>query len=168
MRLKVDAGGEFSAQAILYYDGRPTVIDLIPGKERLIGGAYGNAPDRVVLTFVSLSTSPQDVRWQVQGGPSTVATADVADQTFSTVEIIPNPTTGSAMLAFETAVGGPLRLDVYTSTGERAATVVDGVVVNPGRYELRFDTGGLASGTYLTRLIVGNRVATRQVMVASR
>jgi hypothetical protein len=169
LRVRIEPTMGYQAVAILYYGGRPRIVELTPGREERIGGD-GVAPDRVVLAFISLTAQPVVVRWRVSGDQGSTASvmADASDQVFSAIQITPNPSNGSTMLSFETSVGGALRLDLFTSAGQRVATVVDGVVINPGEYQLRFDTKGFSPGAYLTRLTVGERTATREVIVAAQ
>jgi hypothetical protein len=169
LRLYIEPNMGYQAVAILYYGGRPRIVELTPGREERIG-SDGASPDRVVLAFISLTAKPVDVRWHVSGDESSTssAMADASDQVFSALQITPNPSSGSTVLSFETSVGGALRLDLFTSAGQRIATVVDGVVINPGHYQLRFDTKGFSPGAYMTRLTVGERAATREVIVAGQ
>jgi hypothetical protein len=55
-----------------------------------------------------------------------------------------------------------VRLAVYDMLGREAAVLVNEEKV-PGRYEVKFDGSGLASGVYIYRLQAGNFVETRKL-----
>jgi hypothetical protein len=63
----------------------------------------------------------------------------------------PNPLSGTATLRYHIDAGGHVSLRVFDVTGRIVATLTDEVHA-PGRYEVSFDAGGLASGTYFLRI----------------
>jgi hypothetical protein len=77
----------------------------------------------------------------------------------SEVVVSPNPFTRQATLAFEVAADADVRLSVYDVLGREVAVLVDGYV-EAGLHEAVFDGRGLAAGTYVYRLAVGNEVQT--------
>lgn len=76
---------------------------------------------------------------------------------FPTIEtdqtIIPFALTGSA----------DVRLELFSSTGKRVATLVDGPR-DEGRYEVDVNASGLASGMYLYRIIVDGKTDTKKLL----
>lgn len=81
----------------------------------------------------------------------------------------PNPFNGSTTIPFEVAGEAPVRVAVYSVTGQRVAVLVQGHP-GPGRHQVRWD--GLdaagratASGVYVYRLETGARVETRRLML---
>lgn len=63
----------------------------------------------------------------------------------------PNPFNPSTTIRFATASSGPVRLDVWSITGQHVATLVDGPVA-VGVHSIPFHSRGLASGLYVYRL----------------
>jgi hypothetical protein len=76
----------------------------------------------------------------------------------------PNPASGSTTIGFTLGVGGATHLDLYSITGEKVATLVDGY--RPaGDHAVTFDAGSLAAGVYYYRLSTGTWSATESMVV---
>ena len=83
----------------------------------------------------------------------------ILDQSF------PNPTAGASTVRFQLAQPGTVRIDVYDVQGRRVQTLTDRDF-QPGVHDLEWNTGELAAGTYLYRLMVdGEFVATKRATV---
>jgi cytochrome c peroxidase len=74
----------------------------------------------------------------------------------------PNPFNPSTQIGYELTLDGPVQIDVFSITGQKVATLVNGWQV-AGDHEVRFEAGHLPSGTYLVRLTAENRVVTSSV-----
>ncbi|MCB1151266.1 T9SS type A sorting domain-containing protein [bacterium] len=79
----------------------------------------------------------------------------------------PNPFNPGTRIEFELPAAADIALEIYNVKGERVATLLDGVTP-AGRHHVawngRDDAGQeQASGVYLTRLTVGDRVETRRM-----
>lgn len=73
----------------------------------------------------------------------------------------PNPFNPSTRIKYEIPNdAGHVRLAVYNVLGQRVATLVNEVKV-AGQYEVNFDASGLASGMYVYRLEVNDRILTQ-------
>jgi hypothetical protein len=59
----------------------------------------------------------------------------------------PNPTNGPTEIIYETIEPGITRLMMVNMLGQQMVTLID-AEVQPGRYSLRFDPEGVASGAY--------------------
>jgi hypothetical protein len=77
----------------------------------------------------------------------------------------PNPFNPSTTIAFNVAEERQVRLVVYNQLGMEVAELVNEVVA-PGRYTVEFDASTLPSGTYLYRLMAGDVVQTKQMMLS--
>jgi hypothetical protein len=55
-------------------------------------------------------------------------------------------------------------LKVYDMLGREVATLVN-ENLPPGRYEVTFDAGGLASGVYYYRLVAGDFTETKRMVL---
>ena len=74
----------------------------------------------------------------------------------------PNPFNPSATIRFELAETATARLEVYSVTGKRVATLVDDRLP-AGVHSVDFDASALASGVYMYRLSAGGTVITRKM-----
>ena len=99
------------------------------------------------------------------GPPHLLGTPDEAGPTGVTVALhapVPNPSTGRAVLVYETAAAGPVRVAVLDVLGREVAVLVD--EPRPaGRHEAVLDGAGLPSGVYLVRLTAADHVATQRL-----
>ena len=89
------------------------------------------------------------------------AEAEVSEVELSAV--VPNPSAGSARVAFAVPEAGAARLTVVDVQGREVAVLTDGLV-EAGRHEVRLG-GPLAAGVYLVRLEAGGTVRTRQAVI---
>ncbi|NLW35631.1 MAG: T9SS type A sorting domain-containing protein, partial [Syntrophorhabdus aromaticivorans] len=62
----------------------------------------------------------------------------------------PNPANPSTTIQFTLAKPGNVSLDIYSISGQRVATLVDGAMT-AGTHSAVFDGSSLASGIYLYR-----------------
>jgi hypothetical protein len=78
----------------------------------------------------------------------------------------PNPWNPSTTIEFSVQGMGfrEVRLAVYDLLGREVAVLVNGAVA-AGSHEVRFDGSGLSSGTYIYRLMVGEGVETRKMVL---
>ena len=76
----------------------------------------------------------------------------------------PNPFSQKTEVAFRVAAKGHVTLKVYDLAGREVATLVN-EKLEPGNYARTFESGKLASGSYYYKLTMGDREATRKMMV---
>jgi len=79
--------------------------------------------------------------------------------------VAPNPTRGSATLAFSLPEAGPVRLAVYDVLGREVVRLADGEVP-AGEHRASLPEGALAPGVYVVRLEAGGEVLARAFTVA--
>ena len=75
----------------------------------------------------------------------------------------PNPFNAKTQIVFNLPSEMPIRIDIYDINGRRVNTLVDGTYVG-GKHNIRFDAGGLSSGTYFCHLKTP-RATLKKVMV---
>jgi hypothetical protein len=76
----------------------------------------------------------------------------------------PNPFNPSTLIRFALPQASPVRLEVYSITGQRVAVLTEGV--HPaGFHAIRFEGRGRATGLYLYRLTAGDRVFQRKMLL---
>lgn len=76
----------------------------------------------------------------------------------------PNPFALKTEVQFRVAAKGVVTLKVYDLAGREVATLVD-EKLEPGSYTRTLEAGKLASGSYYYKLSMGDRTATRKMMV---
>ena len=81
---------------------------------------------------------------------------------FSLSQNYPNPFNPSTVIRYVLPLGTNVRLEVFTLSGQRVATLVDGPQ-RPGEHEVTFSANGLASGVYFYRIEAGSYMETRKM-----
>lgn len=76
----------------------------------------------------------------------------------------PNPFNSSTAISFRLSAAGHIALKVYDILGREVRTILSGER-KPGRYEVKFDGGNLASGLYLYTLFAGGHVYTKKMIL---
>ena len=85
-------------------------------------------------------------------------------ETFSLSQNYPNPFNPTTAISYELSAISHVSLKVYDVLGREVATLVN-EVEQPGRYSITFGARGLSSGVYFYRLVVGNSVITRRMVL---
>ena len=184
-RFKTGSLRNIALTAPYMHDGRFATLDAVvqhystgiqpsPGLDSRLQNPAGqpvrfnfNAQERAALvafletlTDETLATDP---RWSDPFAVSTDAEpAPGAEATFDLTG--PNPVRGATAFRLLLSTPEAVRVEVFSVTGQRVATLLDGV--QSGEVRLRWDTAGLAAGTYLVRLQAGAATTTRTVTLA--
>jgi len=79
-------------------------------------------------------------------------------------ENYPNPFNPTTTIQYEFSISCNIRLEVLNIRGQLIRTLVDEQKL-PGRYSIEFDASGLSSGVYLYRLVAGNFIQTRKMVL---
>jgi hypothetical protein len=98
---------------------------------------------------------------------SVITSVNPKDQiplTFNLYQNYPNPFNTSAVISYQLPVGGHVSLKVYDILGNEVATLVN-ENREAGYYEIRFDGSALASGMYIYRLVAGNYISTKKMLM---
>ena len=77
----------------------------------------------------------------------------------------PNPFNPSTIIRYGVPKQNAVQLEVFDIVGRRVMTLVNNEIKEPGRYDVSFNGSSLASGIYFYRLIVGQKVLTRKMML---
>ncbi|NKB71626.1 MAG: T9SS type A sorting domain-containing protein [Candidatus Latescibacteria bacterium] len=103
--------------------------------------------------------------------PTAVVETQTGDQPddFALAQNYPNPFNSGTAIGFAVPASAPVRLTVFNLAGQEVATLADGFRA-AGQYTVQWDgrSGAgaeLASGVYFYRLWVGDRVATRKLLL---
>ena len=76
----------------------------------------------------------------------------------------PNPFNPNTTIKYSIPEDGFVKLAVYNLLGEEVATIVN-ATQKAGRYEVNFNTTGLASGVYVYRIEAANYIASKKLML---
>lgn len=98
------------------------------------------------------------------GGTTGVESTGRVPEGFSLSPNFPNPVYGITTFEYSVAEAGHVSLEVFDITGRRVAVLVDDVQ-SADTYRVTFETTGLASGTYIYRLVANGQSAAHRMSV---
>lgn len=111
----------------------------------------------------ALGPGPFSEIWNVTTSTSSVASPESAAR-FHLSEATPNPVTGVATLAFETAASGTIELSIVDGLGREVAVIAAGPYA-AGRHVATWDASSVPSGIYYGRLRGGESTASTRMIV---
>jgi CubicO group peptidase (beta-lactamase class C family) len=133
-------------------------INVVPSMN-LVFVRIGDAPDSSLVPFTL-----NEMIWERLNRVFSPVSVEIGPDAGSPPEDLllyqnyPNPFNPTTIIRYQLTAPGTVRLAVYDLLGREAALLVNEAKA-PGRYEVRFDAAGLASGVYLCRLTAGNQPA---------
>ncbi len=77
----------------------------------------------------------------------------------------PNPFNPSTTISFALPEQSSVRLEVYDVIGRRVATLIQNEAMPAGRHSTSFDARSLASGVYIYRLVAGDVILTKRMLL---
>jgi hypothetical protein len=110
----------------------------------------------VAYTFHNAGAGPAFVERQSQD--------DVSAAGFRLSQNFPNPFNPTTVISYQLPVAGNVRLIVFDMLG-RVVAVLENEKKAPGRYQVKLDGSGLASGVYFYRIQAGSFAETRRVLL---
>lgn len=84
---------------------------------------------------------------------------------FTLEQNYPNPFNPSTKIDFRLTSEAIIDLRVYNLLGQEVAVLIEKEIKSAGNYSLNFNAEGLPSGTYIYRLISGNDIVTRKMIL---
>ena len=84
--------------------------------------------------------------------------------TFTLEQNYPNPFNPATMIRYGVPSAGHVRVEVFSILGDRVSVLVDENQA-PGFYQVQFNAGGMASGTYLYRVTSSAGTASRRMLL---
>ncbi len=97
-------------------------------------------------------------------GISGINNGDATPHNYALSQNYPNPFNPTTTIDFSLAKAGKVVVDVYSITGQKITTLVNGFR-NAGSFKVKFDGSNLASGMYLVRMTSGEFNATRKMVL---
>ena len=158
--LITDAAG--APTAARYQIGAGSVLALSQPIECYIpgGGCYPSYPHFNQLQANAIELA----RYYGDCGDPVVVSAEDQATSFELQGNYPNPFNPTTTIAFSVAETMPVELSVFSLTGERVATLVDGLT-EAGAHEVVFDAAALPSGLYFSRLQAAGQVQTERMLL---
>ncbi len=83
---------------------------------------------------------------------------------FTLEQNYPNPFNPSTNISYSVPVTSEVTLEVFNLQGQKVATLFDGVQ-SAGAHTAAFDASSLASGVYVYRLVSGNNIQVKKMML---
>jgi hypothetical protein len=97
-------------------------------------------------------------------GVAEEVTAPVLPKVYGLQQSYPNPCGAQAFIRYQLPRKSEIALRVYDASGRLVDVLVDGEV-EAGYHSLRLDTKAYVSGIYFYRLVAGNRIFTKKLIV---
>ena len=77
----------------------------------------------------------------------------------------PNPFNPSTTINYQIASPVNVSLIIYNTLGQQVAVLINNQFTQAGQHSLQFNASNLASGTYIYRLVAGNFVMTKKMIL---
>ncbi|MAL16844.1 MAG: hypothetical protein CL667_03950 [Balneola sp.] len=77
----------------------------------------------------------------------------------------PNPFNPTTVIRYGVPQSSEVRLEVFDMLGRKVATLVNNEKQRAGWHQVNFDASRLASGMYLYRIVAGQHVQTRKMLL---
>ena len=129
-----------------------------------------NSPKEYSFTDKNLAQGKYSYRLKMIDNDGTFEYSQVVEvevdvpNTFALSQNYPNPFNPNTVISYQLPVNSQVKLVIYSITGEMVATLVDENQV-AGSYTVPFNASALASGTYIYRLVAGDFVSTKKMVV---
>jgi Secretion system C-terminal sorting domain len=162
---KVVDGG-FGCTVYWQYGGSQTSfidgIQLLPGNFYFKNGS-GTTKNLSVVAGNTLDINTGTLSKESNTGSET--TTFIVPEEFKLYTNYPNPFNPSTTIRFTVKDAKPTILKVYNTLGQEIATLFNGTA-EPGKfYQFEFNASNLGSGMYIYRLISGDNVNVKQMML---
>jgi hypothetical protein len=168
MRIIPTGTREFAVMAMLYKGANVEVRELTPGIVNIIG-VDGIGYDKVVLAYVNLSSLTNDITLSLIAATVGVDDADAANAAAGSaiVDIAPMPATSAsgASVGIRTSGGSAVSLELYDLQGRLLRSYLDRKTLGAGEHRIALDLTGLEAGTYFLRMLDGEKMSMKGVVV---
>ena len=124
----------------------------------------GTGVVQVLLKDVSNPADHQEFRFTTSAIATSVAVVDGIAQRFALEQNYPNPWNPSTSIRYSVGKTGFVSLKLYDTLGREVQVLVN-ERKPPGEYVVHLDGSGLASGVYVYRLVSGNFLQSRTMIL---
>jgi hypothetical protein len=84
---------------------------------------------------------------------------------FALFQNYPNPFNPATKIRFNIAKAGDVKLSVYDINGRIVVNLTGSAYYNPGKYEIEFNGGNLASGVYFYKIETSDFVDVKKMLL---
>lgn len=140
---------------------------LWTAKQYDLGGFIGNSAKQSSDGGFIVTGSRDGYLWLIKIAPDVTSIDDNSHSLVYNYQLhqnYPNPFNPSTTFEFTLPQADVVTLKIYNILGEEVATLVSERVA-AGKYEYEFDAGNFASGIYLYRLVAGDYVQVRKMIL---
>lgn len=117
-----------------------------------------------VLYVIESAQSGGQQLWRLELPKVVVAVGEAVGEGLS-VQVVPNPSAGELTIQFEGGLGGWTELQIYPVDG-REVVWKEKRNFSPGKVNWKLDLSGLTAGSYVYRLVQGDRQGRGTVVIA--
>jgi hypothetical protein len=118
-------------------------------------------------TFNNCNATPGQIAVNVNCGDARPAKTKSEIESASSVELFPNPTTGSVMINFDAQADEAVSIVLFDLSGKAQLTIQEGFL-SKGTHRMEADLSKLAPGTYLIRIASASESQTLRVVKAEK
>lgn len=164
MRFRFGGAGDIRTMLVGIRGLDTAIVELQPDTDYDLPLWAGGAYDRVAIALINTGGGLREANWSAQA-----LVAGVDDETGATGRLgfqgtIDNGD-GSATLEFSLPASAPVRLDLYDVRGGLVRTVIEAESRSAGSHREVVALGGMASGSYVARLVQNGQVATTMLYI---
>jgi Domain of unknown function (DUF4331)/Secretion system C-terminal sorting domain len=163
-RIELQAVSGVALAAIgLWYDdftsGNPVTQDLVDVLSYTTGVEQNDTAYKAVFPYVQ---APWEGFGKC-GGPTAIITGtegyglNISAPTAMLMQNYPNPVIETTTIKYHLSQAGSVAITVFDITGKKVATLTEGTQ-QAGTYEVKWNTNGVASGTYIATLTSNSKV----------
>ena len=155
---EISGGSSMGTQDMLWQHfgvGNHSMIDSI-----IVSWPYGNTPELQKLRNIPVNQTIT-IEECVIGIKSN---NNQIPLDYSLLQNHPNPFNPTTKIKFELPASDDVKLKIYDNLGNEVTTLIDSKL-NAGYYEIEFKGENLSSGVYFYKLIAGNYIVTRKMVL---
>jgi hypothetical protein len=128
------------------------------------GAARGDIAEYVITVSGTLGIVYVDNIYLYKETATSIDGTDESPNRFALDQNYPNPFNPTTNISYTLPESGAVSLEVFNVTGQRVATLVNGVK-SAGSHIATFDASNLSSGVYMYRLSSGNSIQIRKMLL---
>lgn len=144
----------------------PYLFTMAASKAKTVQKHDVASPPNLESIFQPAKSKQAAARFTLTISPATTVNGEPISDLPQTVELqqnYPNPFNPTSTIQFGVPEISKVQLEVFDILGRKVATLINNEVTSAGRYSIQFHAGNLASGMYVYRLQVGNKVLTKKM-----
>ncbi len=159
----------------MLYTGAPAISPGFGGTRNPISN-FSPVPNNYPPSAIELGNSDVGIAWVGQNGPNrnvywdrydyltNIKPSSEISNSYDLKQNYPNPFNPSTTISFSIPKSDFVSLKIFDATGKEVANLLNRILVQ-GSYDVNFDGTNLTSGVYFYKLITGDFVSTKKMML---